>query len=176
MLQHEVGLTERREARIDQMGDVRVAETGEDVPFALETLGSGAADETHVQQLDGDLSFESAVAAPCQPDAAGSSVADLRNERVGSERLAGEGRQREAGGRPFCEESLPLQQVAFLEQCGQLRRQRRVVGSKGIQPDAALVLRHLQGTVQMGTHGSPALRAEPGHVSPPAQDASDLDR
>ena len=52
VLEHQVGLPGRRDAGVDQPGDVRMREPGEDRAFALEALLAGAADQRGIQQLD----------------------------------------------------------------------------------------------------------------------------
>ena len=65
---------------------------GEDVAFAPEPLFARAAHQRDVQQLDRGASFEAAVAALGQPDAAHPALADPRDQPVGAEGLP---RQRE---------------------------------------------------------------------------------
>src|SRR5206468_5093357 len=61
-VQDEVRLPSRRDARVDQSGDVRVREPREEVPFAAETLLAGPPDQRGVQELDRNLALEPAVA------------------------------------------------------------------------------------------------------------------
>jgi hypothetical protein len=58
----------------------------QDAALAPEALLSGAAEESEVQQLHGDLSLEASVAAPREPDRPHAAVADGGDERVGAER------------------------------------------------------------------------------------------
>src|SRR5687768_13212927 len=83
-LEHEVGLTRVRDAGVDQAGDMRMTEPREDDAFAPESLLATPADQGGVEQLDCDLSFIAAVAAPAQPDAAHPALTDPRDERVGA--------------------------------------------------------------------------------------------
>ena len=76
VLEDEIRLSRRRHARVDEVGDVRMAEAGEDVAFAPESLLARPAHERHVQQLDRGSSFEAAVAALGQPHAAHAALAD----------------------------------------------------------------------------------------------------
>ena len=85
VLEHEIRLTRRRHARVEEPGDVGMREPREDVAFALEPLLAGAPHERHVQQLDGRVSREAAVAALRQPDAAHPAVPDVRDHAVGAE-------------------------------------------------------------------------------------------
>ena len=70
VLEHEIRLAGRRDAGVDQMRDVRMAQPREDGAFAPEPLLAGAADQRDVQQLDRGASLEAAVAALGEPDAA----------------------------------------------------------------------------------------------------------
>jgi len=89
VLQHEIGLTRRRDARIDEMRDVSVGEPGQDAALALESFLAGSADQARVQQLDRRQPLEPAVAAPRQPDAAHAALADERIQGVGTDPLTG---------------------------------------------------------------------------------------
>ena len=74
VLEHEVGLAERRDAGIEEVRDVRMAQPRQDAAFAPEALLAVAADQAGVQQLDRGHALEAAVAAlgaarrcPCRP-------------------------------------------------------------------------------------------------------------
>ena len=64
--EHEVRLAVRRDARVDQMGDVGMREASQDVGLAAESRLRSA--EPDLQQLDGDLGVELAIAALREPD------------------------------------------------------------------------------------------------------------
>jgi hypothetical protein len=76
VLEDEVRLAAWRYACIDQPGDVGVRHLGEETAFAPESFLTGAPHQRDVQQLDRGASFEAAVAALRQPDAAHSALAD----------------------------------------------------------------------------------------------------
>ena len=78
MLQHEIRLAGGGDARIEQTRDVRVGQAGQNAALAPEPLLARPAEETQVQDLDGSLALESAVAPPGEPHAAHSSLADPR--------------------------------------------------------------------------------------------------
>ena len=61
---------------------------GEKVAFPPESFLHRAPDERDVQQLDGRASFEAAVAALGEPDAAHATLADERHQPIGADDLA----------------------------------------------------------------------------------------
>ena len=92
-VQDQVRLARRRDAGVDQPGDVRMREPGEDVAFAAETLFAGPPDQRGVQELDRDLALEAPVAAAGEPHAAHAALAKRRFQRIGADDLAGECRR-----------------------------------------------------------------------------------
>ena len=76
VLEDEIRLARWRHTGIDEVRDVRMGQPGEECAFAPESLFAGAADQRDVQQLDRRASFEAAVAALGQPDAAHPALAD----------------------------------------------------------------------------------------------------
>ena len=89
-LENDVRLARRRDPRIAQARDVRMGQLRENRALPPESLFSRPAHETRVQEFHGDAPFEAAVAAPREPDAAHAALADRLDQRVGSDRLAGE--------------------------------------------------------------------------------------
>jgi hypothetical protein len=87
VLENEIGLPGLRDARVDQMRDAWVSEPREERAFAPEPLFAGAIDQRDVQELDRGLTFEAAVTAVGEPDAAAAALSNHRNESVGTEHL-----------------------------------------------------------------------------------------
>ena len=77
VLEHQVRVARLRYTRIDKVGNVRMREPREDVALAPEALFAGAAHQRDVQQLDRRTSFEAAIAALGEPDAAHAALADM---------------------------------------------------------------------------------------------------
>ncbi len=76
VLEHEIGLTRRRYARVDQTRNVRMCKAGQNAALAPEALFPGTADEAGVQELQCRLPLEAPVAAPGEPDIAHAPLAD----------------------------------------------------------------------------------------------------
>ena len=76
VFQDQVRLALGRDARVDQLRDVRVPEAGQDAALAAEAPLAVAAHQARVQQLHGRLAAETAVAALRQPDAAHAALPD----------------------------------------------------------------------------------------------------
>ena len=132
-LQHQVRLSGRRDACVEQRRDVRMGEASEDVTFTPEALPGGAADQGNVEQLDRDLGLVAAVAAVGEPDAAHAAVAERLFERVGAKGLAGE-RRAFRRGRTLLEIAGRVERVGLAEQDFELRRERRVARTQAGEP------------------------------------------
>ena len=132
-----------RHARIDEVRDVRVRQLGEDVAFAPESLLAGAAHQRNVQQLDRRTSFEAAVAALGQPDAAHPALTDTRDQPVGAERLSRQ-RRGQRGLRPqrhgAFQKTRLVQGLVLREQHAQIGGEDGVLHPDGRQPGRAFVV------------------------------------
>jgi hypothetical protein len=89
VLEHEVGLADGRDARINETRDVRMIESREYRALATKAILACAADKRRVEQFDGGATFEASVTALGEPDAAHATLADGRHERVGANRRTG---------------------------------------------------------------------------------------
>ncbi len=132
VLEHEVGLAGRRHAGIDQVRDVRMPHARQDRTFAPEPLFAGSADDGGIQQLDCGQSFEPAVAALRQPDAAHAALADQRYELVGAENLPDQ-RRRRRGDWIRTELNRALEKAGLVNGL-LLRKEHLQVGRKGRDP------------------------------------------
>jgi len=92
---------------------VGVSKPSQNIAFAFESFFGGASRECDTDKLDRSLPLEPAVTAFGQPDAAHSALSNLRNQRVGANRLAREPHGR--GQRRFFQESF-LRQALLLVQ------------------------------------------------------------
>src|SRR6185436_16776565 len=92
MLENEIGLPIRRDARIDQLSNMGMGKTTEEAPLALEALAATAAQQHQARELDGHLALVTPIAAPGQPHRSHSTLPDGRQKGVGTDRLALEGR------------------------------------------------------------------------------------
>jgi hypothetical protein len=112
---------------VHELGDVRMPQSSQDVPFALEPRQAVAVDAREVEQLDGDSSLEPAVAPPCQPDRSHAAFADRRFQRVRAHRLSSDGfaSARELTARGPC---LGGQRVALVQSPAQIG------GVHGVEP------------------------------------------
>ncbi len=90
VLEDEIRLSGRRHSGVEEARDVGIGKARENAPLAPEAFLAGAADEARVQELDGGVALELAVAAASQPYVAHSALADEGDQRVGADRLAGE--------------------------------------------------------------------------------------
>src|SRR5262249_28907009 len=88
VFENDVGLSRRGDARIDQPRDVGVRQAGEDRAFTAKTRFARAADETGLEQLDGDSALEPAVAPPREPDRSHASPAERLDQGVRADRLS----------------------------------------------------------------------------------------
>ena len=68
VLQHDVRLARRGHARVQEPGDVGMREPRQDAALAAEAFLAGAPHETRVEELDGRLALEAAIAAAREPD------------------------------------------------------------------------------------------------------------
>ena len=85
VLEHDVRLSERRQAGVDQSRYVRVAQPRQDARLATEPGLAVAADEAGVEQLHRGLAGEPAVAPVREPDAPHSPLAERRAQCVVAE-------------------------------------------------------------------------------------------
>ncbi len=142
---------------------MRVRQPRQDRALAAEALLAGAADEAQVQQLDGGAALEAAVAAPGQPHRPHPALSDLRLERVGPERLAGQRRRRQV--RTELEKCFAVEFGTMGEQRLQLGRQDRLLAAQLLEPDGALGLGHFERPVEKGLDDLPAIPAQSRHAS-----------
>ena len=125
VFQDEVRLALGLDTGIQQMRNVRMLQAGEHASLAREPLLRRMPDESRVQELHRHLSFESAVAAMCEPDGAHAAEPERPLQRVRAEGAAFETGRQIATDRVF--EELPFGEVRDLQQAGpdvrgQLRR------------------------------------------------------
>ncbi len=182
VFQHEERLAGRRDARIDEMRDVRMREPREDAAFAPEARFARAADERRVQEFHRGAAFEAAVAAFREPDRAHAALADERHEPVRADDGAGhrerwrrdadasasdESRVRQVQRVPRIESALFDQALVFekprvvqarvpLEQRLHVGRQRGILGAQRREPRRALGGREIQRAIEIRARGEPA--------------------
>src|SRR5215471_4671309 len=77
-------------ARIQQFCDIRMREAGNDCSFAPEAFLAAMAHESSAQKFHGRFALKSSVAAFGEPNASHASLADERNQPVGSYDLTGQ--------------------------------------------------------------------------------------
>ena len=92
-VEHEVGLSARRHARVEQARDVRVGQPGQDGAFALEARCAGVAEHRQVQQLDRHAAADAPVGAMGAPHAAAAALAQQRLDDVAADLRAFERRR-----------------------------------------------------------------------------------
>ena len=126
VLEDQVELAGRRDARVDEVRDVRVGEAGEDADLAPEASFAGAAHEARVQDLHRHLPLEAAVGALREPDAPHASLPDVRGDPVGAEGLADQRSRGQDGG--SVEEARSAQEAALLEERHEVGGEGRVLG------------------------------------------------
>ena len=132
-------------------------EPGEDRAFPPEALLAGAADEARVEKLDGDPSFEAAVAALRQPDAAHAALADGLDQRVRADRLTGErSASRRRRGCVF-EELLARDVVVQRQEPVETLGELRILRSQSRELGGSLGRGEIQEPVQMRLQVPPAL-------------------
>ena len=132
VLQHQEGLPHGRDARVHELGDVRVAQAGQDRALAAEAgLGLGA-EQAGVEELDRGHALEASVTAVGQPDGAHAALADGLAQRVGADRLAGQ--RGRAGDGTGIQEALLGERLVHLEQRLHVRRQGGVERAQRLQP------------------------------------------
>ena len=167
VLEHQVGMTARRHAGVDEVRDVRMGEAREDVAFAAEPLFAGPAHQREVEQLDRDPSLEAAVAALAQPHAAHAALTDALDEAVRADGLSAE--RREAGvlrqGHGLLQEFRGVELLVLGEQRAQIGGERGVVFVDRREPFRALRGRQIERFVQIRAQLAPAVGAEGRHLA-----------
>ena len=156
--------------RVGQTSDVRMLESSQDAPLPPESLLPRAPDQARVEELDGRLPLEAAVAAPGQPHAAHAPLADRRDEHVGADPLPGERcRRRHPQNRAF-KKTLPVRERRSSSSAS--RSAASAVPQRAATPARpALAVRHLHRAVQIGADDLPAfavtadMTSAPGHLS-----------
>ena len=164
VLEDEVGLAERRDSSVDEVGDVRVSEAGQEGALPHEALPARPPDEVGVEELDRGRPLEAAVAAAGEPHAAHAASPDERDERVGTDRLPFERRHRRQHRGGVFEEALVLDGRALLEEALHVAREGRVAGAQSREPGRALPGVELERLVEPGNDLPPPLRAEAGRA------------
>jgi len=168
VLQHEVRLTGRGHAGIDEPGDVRVRQPGQDGPLTPEPFLPALTDEPKVEELDRRAPLVAAVGAAREPDRAHAAKAQGRLEPPGIDDLAGQG-SGFARGRVL-QVTLSRDRLAFLEETGQLREESRIVPRERLEPGGPLRRRDLQPLVQPVAERHPTAIIDRGHSrSPPRE-------
>lgn len=133
VLEHEVWLTCGRDTRIDHLGDVRMNEPSEDLPFPLEPLRSGLSNG-EIQKFDRHAALEAAVAAFGEPYRSHSSLPDRRYKLVSSDGLISERRSETARQGRLFEKSLLVELAMLIQELFQKRGGLRVLGAKRLDP------------------------------------------
>jgi hypothetical protein len=125
VLQNEKGLPGRGYSGIEQQGDVRVGQARQKRALAPESLLTGRIEQRQVDELEGNRSFESPVAAAGKPDHAHAAHTDRPLERVRPSRLTGKRGRRQARDRWRLEERRSQHLIVLrkqsLECCGRIR-------------------------------------------------------
>ena len=88
-LQRQIGLAVAGQAGVIEAGDMGVGQAGQDVAFAGKALRHRAGQQVGMGQLEGHLAHIGAVVAPRQPDHAHAAAAQLAQQGVGADALAG---------------------------------------------------------------------------------------
>ncbi len=140
ILHHEVGKSGRRGAAIEEASDVRVIQPREELALLLKAFLR--MEEGLRQHLERHLLGERAVASLGQIHGAHSTVAEQTNQTVWADLAAGQiGHERRRDGRR-------RQEVAglfvFVEQTGELARDRRIFAREPCQERGPLVGRKFQ--------------------------------
>src|SRR5215469_2065703 len=89
IFENEIGLAMRCNARIQQFGNMRMAQPAENAALALKALFGCRAGQRDIHKLDRSLSFESPIAALGEPHRSHAPLADLRHQGVGADSLSG---------------------------------------------------------------------------------------
>ena len=132
--------------------------------FTAEARRGAGANRGRAQELDRDVPFEAAVAAPRAPDAPHAALADERLERVGAHRLAGF-RRRSEDERVLFEESAVTEPRVLVEQRPQFGGERGIAGGELLQPRTAFLGRHLERAVELRAENFPAIGAKARHCA-----------
>ena len=145
MLEHQVRLAAVGDPRVDQAGDVGMGEPGEHAPLAAEPLAPHRVEQREVEELDGDLALEAAVAPVGEPDAAHAAAPEQSLEREGADALPGErgradrgiGVPRGTGPGPGSKEALPVELGLGREDRLELGRKLGMLGAHPREPGVA---------------------------------------
>ena len=169
VLEHEIRLAGGRHTGIDEMRDSRMGQPREDIAFALESFFAGTTDQRDVEQLDRGAPFEPAVASFGEPDAAGSALADRRNQSVGADDLSC---QRRNPGRAHVEhraleKTCVVHHLMLREHGLQIGSERRIARGNGREPAVAFGWPDFKSFVQVRAEDAPPIRADGGHWRSP---------
>src|SRR6478736_1566122 len=172
VLHGEVRPAVRGNAAVEQMGDVRVDQAGENLPLAQEALEHGFGIHAALDQLDRGALLELTIDTLAQPDLAHSAGVDLAHQQPRADAAAwkavGIVRGMHRGRRKF------IRRQATLEaDCGTLRLQHRdhdilefVVGAtQRLKKEFAFLLRRSEKALEYAAGKLPALgvhRQSPG--------------
>ena len=97
VLHREVRQSVRRRAAVEEAGDVRVLEAGEDLAFVPEPSHDGVAVHAALEHLDRDALLERIVIADAEMHGAHAAVPDLANEAIGPDTRVAVGQARRRG-------------------------------------------------------------------------------
>src|ERR1700761_8845898 len=87
VLEYQIRSPRGGDACVYQPGNIGVRESGEQPAFAPKTIERQGRVGEAVKKFDGELAFEPAVAARCQPDLSHAAAADRAGDGVGAELL-----------------------------------------------------------------------------------------
>src|SRR5260370_20806098 len=127
VFEEQVWLTGGRDAGVNQVRDVGMCETRENIAFAFESFLASAPEKRDVQEFDRCVPFEATIAASGQPDGAHSSLANRRLQRVGAHRLSSKRRWSKGRLRAQLEKPLFMERLVLLEQRLQISGERRIL-------------------------------------------------
>jgi hypothetical protein len=164
VLENQERLEPARDARIDELRDVRVRQTSENPAFALEPF-LAVAGQRQVEQLDGRAPVEAPVAPVGQPDRAHAALADRRPQGVRTDRLVGCRCLNRERDHASLEESFVGQRTLRVEQSLEIVGDLRAVLAKRCQPGSPFpIVGELQSPVEIRTEGLPPIGIESAHV------------
>ncbi len=129
VLQHEIGLSRGRHARVEESRDPRMRQAGERGALAAETLLPGVGQQRQAHELDCGPALESSIAAPGEPDGSHTAMPERALESPGAELDSGQ-----THGVGVREEAPPVGSILVGEKRRQLIGERRRAPLESLEP------------------------------------------
>src|SRR6185436_20254738 len=161
VFEYQVRLTVAGYTRLAQARDIRMREPRERTALAFEALGTGAAKQRQVQQLDRHASRITSIAAMSEPHGAHAAAAERPLQRITADGAPDERRLDRQRRRHTFQKALLVDRRLPMQQRGQVVRQVAVRIANMGEPRTAHAVVRLQQLVEQRAQDTPAMLVDP---------------